>query len=133
MPAAQTASSAPEICVVDHDVFGLATKFLDRQARAVRGLWIAIRKKDFERIRKTGHDLKGSGGAYGLDGLSNLGTALEAAAGEKDGDLIEQLLASLEEKLASVELRAATPEHHDTAGNKVAGTSTRSALQARRE
>ncbi|MFN0316162.1 MAG: Hpt domain-containing protein [Burkholderiales bacterium] len=124
MPATQTASRHPEICVVDHDVFGLAKKFLDRQARAVRGLWIAIRKKDFERIRKTGHDLKGSGGAYGLDGLSNLGTALEAAAGEKDGDLIEQLLASLEEKLASVELRASSPEHQDTAAKKAAGITT---------
>ena len=98
----------------------------------MRGLWIAIRKKDFERIRKTGHDLKGSGGAYGLDGLSNLGTALEAAAGKKDGDLIEQLLARLEEKLASVELRASSPEHHDTAAKKAAGITTSDSTQARR-
>ena len=125
MPVTRTVTSAPEICVVDHDVFGLAKKFLNRQARAVRGLWVAIRERDFERIRKTGHDLKGSGGAYGLDGLSNLGTALEAAAGEKDGDLIEQLLESLEEKLASVELRAASPEHLDTAGKNTAAVGTK--------
>ncbi len=124
MPVTQTVASTPEICVVDHDVFGLAKKFLDRQARAVSGLWIAIRERDFERIRKTGHDLKGSGGAYGFDGLSNLGTALEVAAGEKDGDLVEQLLASLEEKLASVELRAASPEHQDIAAKKNAAVST---------
>ena len=57
-----------------------------------------------------------------LDALS----AVVATEGRERGHfLIEQLLESLEEKLASVELRAASPEHLDTAGKNTAAVGTK--------
>jgi two-component system sensor histidine kinase/response regulator len=115
MPAMQQMVDALDVCIVERDVYDLAKRFLDHQGRAVRDLRVAMQERDFERIRKTGHDLKGSAGAYGLNELSHLGTELEVAAGAQDGDLVEQLLTRLEDKLSHVELRVASSEQQMSA------------------
>jgi HPt (histidine-containing phosphotransfer) domain-containing protein len=103
-------SRSAEWVAVDEDVVDLAKRFLNRQRRAVKGLWVAMQQSDFDRIRRAGHDLKGSGGAYGLEGLSRIGSELEAAAGARNGSLIEPLLVRLKEQLACIELRTVMAE-----------------------
>lgn len=103
------------VCYVEHDVLDLAKRFFERQIRTVEVLRQAAREKDFEAIRKAGHDLKGSGGAYGLDALSQLGTELENAAGARSGDWVELLITRLEQQLLLIELRAATGESQEIA------------------
>ncbi len=126
MSIGHQATGGAEICFVERDVFDLAKRFLERQVRCVDALWAAMQERDFERIRKTGHDLKGSGGAYGLDALSYLGTELENAASAQDGDLVELLLATLEQQLSAIELRVAAIGQQEIATqvSAVAGSTT---------
>lgn len=94
-----------EVCLVERDVHDLAKRFLARQERALKGLISAMQSGDFARVRSMGHDLKGAGGAYGLDTLSQLGAQLEAAADAQDAVGVGRLLKQLEERLSRVELR----------------------------
>ncbi|MBZ5576964.1 MAG: response regulator [Acidobacteriia bacterium] len=58
--------------------------YLERRRRDVTAIADALEKSDFAAIRTLGHNMKGSGSGYGLDHLSEIGAALEAAAQDED-------------------------------------------------
>jgi HPt (histidine-containing phosphotransfer) domain-containing protein len=47
----------------------------------------ALDQNDFEKVRVLGHNLKGSGGAYGLPEISEIGSSLEASGKLHDTSL----------------------------------------------
>lgn len=59
----------------------------------------ALKSKDFENIYKIGHDLKGTGGAFGQEKISVLGGQIEHAAKEKKIEIVEFLMESLAEEI----------------------------------
>lgn len=63
----------------------------------------------FAEIRIAAHNLSGSGGAYGLPGLTRIGRALEGAAEAADQDEVERQLQAMREFLdrANAELNQA--------------------------
>ena len=70
----------------------LIGKYIDKRNEDVDRLTRALAESDFETIRTTGHNLSGSGAAYGLDDISTLGASIECAAIDKDGPRIERLI-----------------------------------------
>jgi HPt (histidine-containing phosphotransfer) domain-containing protein len=70
---------------VDRDLEELIPGFLARRRDDVRKLREALDAHDVESVRVTGHSMKGTGGGYGFDGLSEIGASIESAA--KGGDL----------------------------------------------
>lgn len=73
----------------------LIGKYLDNRRDDIDKLTRALADADFETIRITGHNLYGSGSAYGLDDISWLGASIEKAANEKNGAKIEGLISEL--------------------------------------
>lgn len=73
----------------------LIGKYLDHRKDDIDKLKRALAASDFETIRVTGHNLYGSGAAYGLDEISWLGASFEKAADEKDGPRVERLIGEL--------------------------------------
>lgn len=73
----------------------LVGKYLDNRRGDIDKLKSALEKSDFETIRVTGHNLYGSGAAYGLDDISWMGASIEAAADSKDIPRIERLIGEL--------------------------------------
>ena len=63
-----------------------------------------IRKKDFEKIEKFAHTLKGSGGAMGLERLSEFGRALEKAVRRKSLSAIKKWAGKISYYLDSLEV-----------------------------
>ncbi len=74
----------------------LVTRYLARREGDLVTLREAVGKKDFELIERTGHNLFGSGSAYGLDVVSSLGACIEIAAKKHDAARITQLIDDLE-------------------------------------
>ncbi len=74
----------------------LMARYLSRREAAVESLRSALAGRDFESIRLTEHNLFGSGGTYGLDRVTRLGTDLEAATQTEHSDAIGQLIDELE-------------------------------------
>jgi len=73
----------------------LIGKYLRHRQDDIGKLQSALADADFETIRITGHNLYGSGSAYGLDDISWLGASIEKAADEKDAQGIERLINEL--------------------------------------
>jgi len=59
---------------------------------------------DYERIRILGHSIKGSGGGYGFDTITELGARIESAAMMGDRVQIMQALEALNEYLERVQV-----------------------------
>lgn len=73
----------------------LIGKYLSHRKDDIDKLKRALSESDFETIRITGHNLYGSGSAYGLDDISWLGASIENAADAKDGEQLERLIAEM--------------------------------------
>ena len=77
-------------------------RYLDNRREDVDSLRVALARRDFDRIRDKGHNLYGSGSAYGLDRISELGAALEKSAGKHDAEELDRLIQSLEAFIRNV-------------------------------
>lgn len=71
------------IVFVDPDIEDLVPGYLEDRRGDVLTLRAAIEANDTERCQRMGHALKGTGGAYGFQALTDLGADLEEA-GERD-------------------------------------------------
>lgn len=58
----------------------------------------------YETIRILGHSMKGSGGGFGFDTITDIGIDLENAAMEKDSQGVIRLVNQLEDYMENVEI-----------------------------
>ncbi len=91
--------------VVDEELSDILPKFLSNVRRNPSAIAAALARGDFGAIRSLGHNMKGTGGSFGLPQISKLGGALEQAAKQQDGDAIRSVTAELVHYLDSVEVR----------------------------
>ena len=80
----------------------LVGKYLENRKEDIARLTESLAAADFEALRLTGHNLYGSGAAYGLDEISRIGAAIESSAQSADREKLEQLIAELRDFLARV-------------------------------
>lgn len=80
-------------------------RYLERRGSDVDNLRDALDATNFETIRVTGHNLFGSGSAYGLDEISRLGEKIEKAAEQRDAAGLEALISDLEVFLGALKIR----------------------------
>ena len=90
--------------IVDPFARRLVGKYLSRREDDVENLLRAVRNSDFETVRITGHNLYGSGAAYGLQDISSIGAKLEDAAEVADVGRIEQLIEELKKFLGDLKV-----------------------------
>lgn len=89
---------------VDPELASLIPGFLDNRRHDVTSLLEAVKRGDFETARILGHSMKGSGGGYGFDGITDIGGEIEAAAKRSDPVAISTHIEALSRYLARVEL-----------------------------
>jgi HPt (histidine-containing phosphotransfer) domain-containing protein len=70
---------------IDPDLEDLIPGFLENRRKDVDKMKEALTAGDAEALRSVGHSLKGVGGGYGFDRISELGAEIEVFA--KAGDL----------------------------------------------
>ena len=90
------------IVVSDPFAKRLMVRYLENRKEDVTMLRTALAECDFDGIRDKGHNLFGSGSAYGLDPISELGAALEKTAKKRDSAKIGQLIEKLEAFICNV-------------------------------
>lgn len=89
---------------VDAEIEDLIPGFLENRQEDIRSIREALEKDDYETIRTLGHSMKGSGGGYGFEAITDIGSSLEMAAKEKDTDEIRRRLGELSDYLERVEV-----------------------------
>jgi HPt (histidine-containing phosphotransfer) domain-containing protein len=98
-------NEAASKAIGDDDLVAVAQGYLERRRLALDGLKRALAAGDFETLWIEGHHMRGAGGAFGVNRISELGAAIELSAWERDGAAVQQKLGELEDFLAQVALR----------------------------
>ena len=69
-----------EIVTVDATFEPLIPKFLSNRKKEVPAMQEALATQDFETVRRISHGMKGAGGSYGFDRITEMAAAIERAA-----------------------------------------------------
>jgi HPt (histidine-containing phosphotransfer) domain-containing protein len=89
---------------VDPDLAELIPGYLANREKDIAELGNALEKKDMDAARVIGHSMKGSGGGYGFDTITDIGMCMEKAAKDGRDDAIRQQMKRLDDYLDQVEI-----------------------------
>ena len=89
---------------IDPELEGIVPIFLENRHKDIQTLRGCLAAKDFDTIGVLGHRMKGDGGGYGFQEISDIGEGMELAAGRHDHPAIERLTAQLADFLSRVTL-----------------------------
>ena len=82
----------------------LTPEFLRNRRQDVITMLGALDRGDFETVESLGHGMKGAGGSYGFQTITDIGAALEQAAKSADNDTSRKWVAELSNYLDRVEV-----------------------------
>ena len=97
-------SSDRFVVQVDPEIEEIVPICLQSRRDDVEPLSKALEEGDFETIRLLGHNMKGSGGGYGFDAITDIGQSLEQAAKNQSSREIKRLVEELASYLNRVEV-----------------------------
>jgi len=89
---------------IDPDLAEIVPGFLENRRRDVEFLKTALQHNDLRTICVLGHRMKGDGGGYGFDTISEIGEALELAAAQDDRLTIERQTSKLDDFLTRLDV-----------------------------
>lgn len=89
---------------VESELEVLIPRFLANRQRDVVSIEKLLAGHDFARLREIGHDMKGVGGGYGFERISQLGAAIESAAKSADADRVASLVREYRAYLHDVDI-----------------------------
>jgi HPt (histidine-containing phosphotransfer) domain-containing protein len=89
---------------IDADLEALVPRFLSNQQKALASMQAALQQQDYDTVRRLGHSMKGAGGGYGFDTVTDMGSAIEEAAKPGNHEVIAAWLNSLAHYLERVEV-----------------------------
>lgn len=92
------------VVIVDEDLEELIPGFLENRNKDVQVLRDAMGNDDFSKLKSIGHSLKGVGGGYGFDGLSEIGAKIEIAAKASDMNAVRELIDAMADYLGRVDV-----------------------------
>jgi PAS domain S-box-containing protein len=90
------------IVKIDKDLQDLVTGYLQSRQEDVTVLCGALERNDYESIRVLGHSMKGSGGSYGFDTITEIGKQIEIAAGNRDREAMRKWIDELSHYLSGI-------------------------------
>ena len=89
---------------VDPEISDLIPGFLDNRRKDTETIGEALKQGDFETIQVLGHSMKGAGGSYGFDAITDIGKSLEQTAKDGDAEGIQRWVQELSAYLDRVEV-----------------------------
>ena len=104
MQASQPDATNRFIVRIDPAFEDIVPVFLSNRQNDLRTLRRALADGDFTTIQMLGHRMKGDGGGYGFDRITEIGGAMERSAALHDSAAAERHIAQLEDFLARVQV-----------------------------
>jgi signal transduction histidine kinase/CheY-like chemotaxis protein/HPt (histidine-containing phosphotransfer) domain-containing protein len=96
--------SEENVVLVEKDFAEFIPAFLEDILQDIDKMARAKTREDFDVVRKAGHRIKGAGGGFGLNGISEIAGTLEAAAKSRSYDKIEKTLSELSDYIHSLQV-----------------------------
>ncbi len=79
-----------EFVSIDASFEPLIPRFLSNRKKEVAAMQDALAAQDLDRVRSISHGMKGAGGSYGFDRITEVAAAIEQAARAGDASTIER-------------------------------------------
>jgi len=92
------------IVEVDEDLSDLIPGFLTNKRADIDTIFEAVARRDYAEIARIAHRIKGEGGSYGFDAMTETGRSLEHAAALRDDSAVTTLARQLLSYLDRVEI-----------------------------
>ena len=89
---------------IDPDLEDMVPVFLENRGKDVGRLSELVEVPDFAEIRLIGHSMKGAGGGYGFDAITDIGSAIEEAALKEDSATIRSNIDRLRDYLSCIDV-----------------------------
>lgn len=86
------------------DIKDLIPNFLEARRGDVKALVQALEKSDYETVLLLGHNMRGTGGSYGFDFITELGREIEQNAKEQNAEKVRRLAQELSTYLQRVDI-----------------------------
>jgi HPt (histidine-containing phosphotransfer) domain-containing protein len=94
-----------ETVTINRELEYLVPDYLDSRKKDVAAIMEALPGGNFESIRILGHNMKGTGGGYGFEAISDFGEEIQKAAQSRNTGMIERLAGELMDYIGSVAVR----------------------------
>jgi|AntAceMinimDraft_14_1070370.scaffolds.fasta_scaffold106565_2 HPt (histidine-containing phosphotransfer) domain-containing protein len=88
----------------DIDLEDLIPGFLENRRKDIVEIENLLASDDYETIQRLGHSMKGAGGGYGFDEITNIGMHIEQASKEKNAGEIRIQMETLSRYLDCIEV-----------------------------
>jgi hypothetical protein len=88
----------------DPEIADLIPGFLENRWKDADRMLEALQRSDYKTILVLGHSMKGVGGGYGFDAITEIGGALEQAANSADREEMRRQIGELSTYLDQVEV-----------------------------
>ncbi len=92
------------IVYVDSELEDIVPGFLENRKKDITSIIEALTNNNYETIRIIGHSMKGSGGGYGFDPISDIGKFLEMEAKNSNAEKIREQVEALSSYLERIEV-----------------------------
>lgn len=89
---------------IDPELKDLIPEYLENRYKDIDCMTKALEQNDYSTVQILGHSMKGSGGGYGFEGITEIGLALEQAAKCQNSEGIRKLTSELRTYLECVEV-----------------------------
>jgi HPt (histidine-containing phosphotransfer) domain-containing protein len=89
---------------VDEDLSDLILGFLQRKHGDCNAILQAVPIRDYDSVLRIAHRIKGEGGSYGFDAMTEIGRSIEQAAALGDDRSVIRLVAELLSYLERVDV-----------------------------
>jgi len=106
LPASKEDGSRKDTILVraNPKIADLIPGFLQNRRHDVVAMLDALDRRDFETVERLGHGMKGAGGSWGFQAITDIGAALEQAAESADSDASRKCVGELSTYLDRVEV-----------------------------
>lgn len=100
----QSVTTPPEIVHIDASFEPLMPRFMANRKKEIMTMREALTGNDFETVRSVAHGMKGVGGSYGFDRITELAAIIEQAAKSAEATTITHQLQTLEWYMNNVQI-----------------------------
>lgn len=88
----------------DAELEDLIPNYLKNRSNDIKTIRECLNSGDFEKIKTLGHSMKGSGGGYGFDKITEIGAMIETAADAEEVSEIDSAVQTLEDYVQRVNI-----------------------------
>ncbi|KDR95607.1 Hpt domain-containing protein [Peptoclostridium litorale DSM 5388] len=90
--------------IIEKDLEDIVPIFIQSRREDIKNIEALLENGDFGAIKKIGHSMKGVGGGYGFDFISEIGFRLEQKSDQNDRSSVQILTKMLEEYLDHIQI-----------------------------